>query len=803
MPQVPSRLLIITIVGFVWSPLLGPAARAEPPRISAMTPSGVERGVATEVVVAGANLGGNPRWLGSFGATVEAMPLPADKPGDPGSWRVRVAPAADATVGVYLVRVQTDEGISNPFPFAVDQVPHVAEAEENGSFAQAQRVVGPVVVEGQASGSDVDYFRFAGRKGERVVVDAVCARIGSGVDPSIRLSTAGRRFVAGADDSPGLVTDARLFAELPVDGDYVVELADTRYQGAGPRTNYRLLIGPGLPAAATVFPLGGRRGEPLRVELGGGTLPGPVFADLIPGLHPDGEPGRAVAGITEGMLGLAGPIATGGWWSRAVEALPPLAAGEYPEVREPADPAAPPARAAAPVACNGRIEAPGDSDSFVIAVTPGQKVRVAVEAAALGSLLDGVLQVLGANGAVLASGDDSGLPTRAKLPPADPKKPPILSVDPEVTVAVPAGTAEITVTIRDLGGDGGPGYPYRIVVEPAPPGFALLASTADQVNIPRGGTAALGFEAERRDFAGPITLTVPDPPPGVTVRPGLIPAGQTVGALTVSAAPGAAFDATPLRVVGTAAGLGGPLAVEATRTTILARQADFATHHATRVGLLAAPATAAPVTFTAPETPVELVLAYAATVPVHAARAPGAEDVVLTFGSLPTVPNLAVAADPKLAAKATDGAVTINSNPDTAPGPVVVALTAKGKFGDRERTIALPAVTLNVVRPADVADHPPRVEVYAGATADVRGKVIRRGPFKDPITVKLAGLPAGLKADPAVVPPGATDFALKINAEPKAAPSEAAAQLSLALKLGPRDYATPPVPLAIKVVPAP
>ena len=99
----------------------------------------------------------------------------------------------------------------------------------------------PLVVEGQAAGNDVDYFRFPGKKGRTIVVDAQCARIGSGVDPTIRLTTAGAaRFVASADDSPGLLTDARLVAVLPEDADYVVELSDSRYQGGG-RPVYRLV----------------------------------------------------------------------------------------------------------------------------------------------------------------------------------------------------------------------------------------------------------------------------------------------------------------------------------------------------------------------------------------------------------------------------------------------------------------------------------------------------------------------------------------------------------------------------------
>jgi hypothetical protein len=146
------------------------------------------------------------------------------------------------TVGVYVVRVRTDDGISNPFLLAVGQVPQVAEAEDNSTFEAAQAVPSPAVVEGQAAGNDVDYFKFPGKKGLRIVVDAQCARIGSGVDPQIRLTTAARAFVAAADDTAGLLTDARLTAVLPEDTDYVVELSDSRYQGGG-RPVYRLLIG--------------------------------------------------------------------------------------------------------------------------------------------------------------------------------------------------------------------------------------------------------------------------------------------------------------------------------------------------------------------------------------------------------------------------------------------------------------------------------------------------------------------------------------------------------------------------------
>ena len=81
--------------------------------------------------------------------------------------------------------------------------------------------------------------------------------------------------------------------------------------------------------------------------------------------------------------------------------------GTLPELREPADPSASPVRAVAPVVFNGRIDPPGDEDRFVLAVTAGQRLHIAVEASKYGSALDGVLQVLGAKGAVIANADDT------------------------------------------------------------------------------------------------------------------------------------------------------------------------------------------------------------------------------------------------------------------------------------------------------------------------------------------------------------------------------------------------------------
>ena len=449
-------------------------ARAEAPRIDSISPIGVQRGSLAEINISGANLGGSVELIAPFGIKF-ATPAAPNKEAGKWSFKATVDPATP--IGVYLIRLKTDEGLSNPFLLAVGQLPQVVEKEDNSSFESAQTIPLNSVVEGQAAGNDVDYFRFAGKKGQRVVVDAQCARIGSGVDPSIRLTTLSRKYVSSADDTAGLLTDARLTATLPEDGEYVVELSDSRYQGGG-RPIYRLIVGT-VPVADEVFPLGGRRGETVGFELRGGTIGNErlAVAKVVspPGLdlfHPK---------FSAGMLGLdsAGPSMLD------VESLSPLAVDDYPEVREPVDPAAPTLRLAVPVLINGRIESKGDEDKFTLIVTPGQKLHIDVTAADLGSSLDGVLQVRNASGAVLATADDTTAPTQGRN--MNRRLLTILSPDPALDFTVPSGLTEITLVLKDLKGEGGVGFPYRIAVEPSSASFDLTLGDA-QISVPKGGT---------------------------------------------------------------------------------------------------------------------------------------------------------------------------------------------------------------------------------------------------------------------------------------------------------------------------
>ena len=134
------------------------------PVVTGVFPLGVPQGKAAEVSLLGANLGGAK-------ATVDAKNV-----GD-----VMASAPSDA----FRVR--------KPLRVAVGTLPEVVEAEPNDDPKSATPMSAPGVAEGRfdsAKGEDVDYFRFASKKGERWIVETEAARRGSPADTKITVLTA-------------------------------------------------------------------------------------------------------------------------------------------------------------------------------------------------------------------------------------------------------------------------------------------------------------------------------------------------------------------------------------------------------------------------------------------------------------------------------------------------------------------------------------------------------------------------------------------------------------------------------------
>ncbi|MBL8795782.1 MAG: hypothetical protein JNM56_17895 [Planctomycetia bacterium] len=754
--------------------------QAAPPTATALTPRGAQRGQTVEIVVAGTNLSPQTRLLLPFKA--EQKLLPDAKP-NPAQVRLQLTVDAATPLGVYPIRVATEDGVSALTFFSVEAFPNVNEAAGNTSFEKAQKVPFPVVINGQCAGGNLGFFRFPAAKGQRVVVEALSARLGSALLPQIRVTDARQRFLA-ADDSQALGGDVRVIFQAPEEGEYVVEIADSRYRGGNP-PYYRLLIAD-YDVAEEVFPLGGRRGLKVGFTLRGGTL---TEEKQLPTTVEDPLGLRSMLLPLDGLGKLGMPS-------------PRVAVGELPEIVLPRiDPK--PVELKPPVTVNGRLERKGDQQRFQLAVEPGQRYRFAVQAEALGSYLDGVLRVLDPAGKQLALVDDVDLPATA------PGQQPIKQADPALEFSVPMGVTSLTLELRDQRQRGGVNFGYRLTVEPALPDFELRQPVSE-INVPRGGTAALAVPVVRRGYGGPIRLSVANLPPFLTLQGGRVPTGGTVGVLTLSALADAPVLTEPLalRIEGQGEDGDRKLHRFAEQKLTVARDGNPAASQLMLSSFVAGLSSAEPFAVQGPVT-VEAVKGYPTTVPVTIRRGANppvaAVEVTGQLGTpaQPGQPPPGGLAFQPVNAAADAGSVNLTMTPTAAcpEGVMDFVIQGKARLNNVDQVVVGPAVMLTVHRPFTIEPESMKVDLPVGQKVLLKGKLARRLVCKEAVQLKLDGLPAGvtLAAPPKPIPAESTEYLLELNVAANAKPVIANLTLTGSANLGGIAYLHPPITIAVEV----
>ena len=111
----------------------------------------------------------------------------------------------------------------------------------------------------------------------------------------LRLYDSGGKEVAYNDDFY-FRPDPVLYYEVPADGEYVLTINEALYRGRESFT-YRMTVGE-LPFVTNIFPLGGRVGEPVKIEMDGWNL---EKTTLTPPPK-DAKPGRHLIAATNGTL---------------------------------------------------------------------------------------------------------------------------------------------------------------------------------------------------------------------------------------------------------------------------------------------------------------------------------------------------------------------------------------------------------------------------------------------------------------------------------------------------------------------
>ncbi|MBI3821971.1 MAG: PPC domain-containing protein, partial [Planctomycetes bacterium] len=250
------------------------------PRISHIMPIGGQAGTTFDLKVTGQDLKDVEGLHFNFpGVKVQvegSEVTPVEKKGKPApplnSQKFKVTLPANAPIGIQDVRIVTKAGISNPRAFVVSDHKEFAEEEPNDDVPKAQRIELNSSVSGVISvPTDVDYYVFAGKKGQRVICSVLSTSVDSRLPALIQLFTATDNYL-GSNRSYSQ-NDAVVDAVLPADGDYYVRICSFSYTQGGIDYFYRLTVST-APWIDAVFPSVVEAGKEAQVTVYGRNLPG-------------------------------------------------------------------------------------------------------------------------------------------------------------------------------------------------------------------------------------------------------------------------------------------------------------------------------------------------------------------------------------------------------------------------------------------------------------------------------------------------------------------------------------------------
>lgn len=477
-----DRRLVIRLVPLLALLAAGQVATAQPlppfppnplaPTLRPVMPLGMQRGTTLELTLTGTNLAGPTGLWTSFPAKV-TIPTASNNGKDPAKLTVQLEVPKDAPLGFHAVRLATNHGMSNVRLFCLDDLVQVLENNANHTVAMAQPVTPPCVVVGRADAEATDYFKVPVAAGQRLAFEVLGRRLGSAFDPQLTLFDAktGRELSHGySNDAPGLQTDARIVRTFKEAGEVIVAIRDLAYRG-GDDFVYRLRIGD-FPCATTPLPLAVKRGSKTQVRFTGpaveGVPPVEVTAPTDPNVENLWVSPRGASGISGWPVSLA------------------LSDLDETVEQEPNNDPAKANRVPVPGAVTGRLQDKGDVDHYIFTLKKG--IRYIIEAHThelhAPSEVDLVLR------------DTKGNQVQASAP-----------AGPARLDFTPPADGDYVLVVTHLHSWGGPDECYRVTITPYEPGFTLTLPT-DHLDMPPGGAAGLPVYLVRRDYTGPIELSV-------------------------------------------------------------------------------------------------------------------------------------------------------------------------------------------------------------------------------------------------------------------------------------------------------
>lgn len=523
------RLIVRALSLYLLLQLATPAL-AERPSTSYLFPAGGQRGAKVELRVGGnylfeqcpfemlgPGMTASPELKRTetvwFEGPVIRLPHSQKNEDYPKDYAAQVEIAPDAPLGVRFARAFTSQGACPSLRFVVGDLPEVVEQEIDGQpIPTAVKL--PVTINGRIfPREDVDIWTFDSAAGQSFGCSVDAARLGS---PLVaRLEVRGPSGKIVAEGVGRLSPDPQLRFTATEAGTYQVRISDVNSAGLQSFV-YRLTLSAG-PWVESVYPLGGKRGAETKFTAVGLGLPeGPLSVVLPAAAGGDYLHRFAVSGGSTNAVLLATDDL-----SEQLEAEPNDATDRAQQVE-------------ASVVANGRIDKPGDIDTWAFTATKGQAIELETFAARFGSPLDTIITLLDSTGKEVAKNDDAA----AGLP------------DSLVKFTAPADGKFFAQVTERFASRGGPAFAYRLRIAAPQPSVQLDLPT-DVVSVDRGATQNLDVNLRwLGGFADSLLVSVEGLPAGVSVAPVQAKPGTPKITLAFKAEKEAEVDASRLRIVG-------------------------------------------------------------------------------------------------------------------------------------------------------------------------------------------------------------------------------------------------------------
>jgi hypothetical protein len=527
--------------------------------LARITPPGGQRGAIVEVEFIGRALE-QPRGVLFYepGIAVESLEMVESAPGPNGKMvaveagyrvKAKLKIAADCPLGPHGLRLQTAGGLTEYARFFVGPFPTIEENETNLKRNDKRETALPVPANTTVFGrlndpTDLDVYRVEVKKGQRVSAEVEAFRLGveRGLpDLHLAILDADGKRLAAADDSTLFIQDPVLSVIAERDGPYFVEVRHCMYNGSG--EVYRLHVGTSSRPTG-LYPAGGLAGSELTVRVLGdpkGTWEQTVTLPDAAGDFPFAVTADGVSAPSPNRL--------------RVSPFPNVLEDETGLV------------ASLPVAFNGIITKPGESDSFRFRAKKGEAYRFHALANVLGSPLNPVITIRPANAKGNAGLQRATDATAAQLGYAPAGGLNRDTRDPVLVYTVPAD-GEYVLSIEDERGEGGADFVYRIEATPLQNAiYTYIASEPENQFQPQARqaiavapgnrfTVQVGVFASGRPSTNDLELVGIDLPAGVTMTAPILKPGMTrvpvIFEASADAKPTAAFVDLVVRPVGNA-----------------------------------------------------------------------------------------------------------------------------------------------------------------------------------------------------------------------------------------------------------